>query len=919
MAIERIFLGWDGPALHRAADWLYDRYGSQMGNVLVAVPGGLAGRRLEEILGNHPDGPLISVPQVTTFGNLLESLYTPHRPICDSMTSMLVRVHTLKQVEASDLSVLLNEPPAADELITWLGIARDLQTLDDNLGRQGLTVDHVLQHIETWEDFPQLARWQLIDQLQRGYETILEQQNLADRNLARRIALDQKAVRCNHDLVLLATSDISRIARMFLHELGKTNQITALLHAPADAADKFDAMGGFDVDAWSQTPIVLDEQTVQIVDKPSEQTHVILQSLQARETCEVDRVTIGLGDEMIGPAVARTLRLTGLPTHLAAGTLLSKTRPATLLFALQRYLQTQQMSDLASLIRHPDMERYLLRAVPSCDDLLTLLDDYICDHLAGSATEPFLGDQETIDQLNSIRAAIENLAGNEAAGQKPVRQWAEHISRLLVQLYGSEPLSVDDDDKLVKSLKQLASALRSVHQSPLTAEVLPQTTLGGAISLILSNAAANAIPADGGDPAIQLIGWLELQLDDAPTLFVTSVNEGMIPASTSRDPFLPDSLCRQLGMPDDQHRLARDTMMMTAILNSRPNVKLIASRRSQENDPLAPSRLLLRGQPDDLAPAVLRYYDDSKPVRKGLLIQPGDQNRFTIPLPIHDDERLTELSVTAFRAYLACPYRFYLRYVLKLEPKDDQAVELDSRLFGTLAHEVLGAFGRSDIAHSTQSKQILKFLNASLDEHVLKYYGYSPRAAVVIQCHRLKYRLEAFAEWQARNTADGWLIIPEQVEARHRTILNVDGKPFAVNGQIDRIDHHSEHGYRVLDYKTGDSGYAPRKTHQEGPDNQWKDLQLPLYRNLVTELVGDEPAGLGYIMLPKKVADTGQAIADWSDNELAEATEVARQIIRDIRNGIFWPLSEPPNFVDGYEFICHDRDRRRAMPQEAGR
>ena len=41
------FLGWGDDLIARAAEWLVSEYGSELGSVLVAVPGGRAGRTLQ--------------------------------------------------------------------------------------------------------------------------------------------------------------------------------------------------------------------------------------------------------------------------------------------------------------------------------------------------------------------------------------------------------------------------------------------------------------------------------------------------------------------------------------------------------------------------------------------------------------------------------------------------------------------------------------------------------------------------------------------------------------------------------------------------------------------------------------------------------------------------------------------------------
>jgi hypothetical protein len=276
------------------------------------------------------------------------------------------------------------------------------------------------------------------------------------------------------------------------------------------------------------------------------------------------------------------------------------------------------------------------------------------------------------------------------------------------------------------------------------------------------------------------------------------------------------------------------------------------------------------------------------------------------------------MRVTEFRDYLACPYRYYLRHRLRLEGLADQAQELDGGAFGSLAHEVLGEFGRSDAAGSTDAEEIAAVLEAELAGAVKRIYGGRPLSSIRVQQEQLAARLRAFARWQATHAADGWRI--ERVEEGpppEKALLDVDDRPIGLRGRIDRIDVHEATGRRiVLDYKTSDRVETPERSHRR-PKTGWVDLQLPLYRHLARALGIDGPVGLGYIALPKDVARVGLLEAEWSDVDLADAEEAARQVVRDIRAGKFWPPADPPPaFCEEFSAICQDGQFGSALADE---
>jgi RecB family exonuclease len=263
------------------------------------------------------------------------------------------------------------------------------------------------------------------------------------------------------------------------------------------------------------------------------------------------------------------------------------------------------------------------------------------------------------------------------------------------------------------------------------------------------------------------------------------------------------------------------------------------------------------------------------------------------------------MRVTAFRDYLACPYRFYLRHVLRLDSLDDASVELDPAGFGSLAHEVLSDFGRSDFRDSTDAVRLSRFLTRRLEARTEERFGPSVLPAVRVQVDQLRSRLHAFADWQARRAAAGWRIEEAELDVPEATLM-VDGEPMSISGRIDRIDFHPGENRRlILDYKTSERARTPEEAHRKR--DEWVDLQLPLYRLLLGGRPETGTVELGYLHLPKRTEEVGVSIATWSEEDLASADEKAREVVRQVREGNFWPKSdEPPPFSDAYRAICQD-------------
>jgi RecB family exonuclease len=352
---------------------------------------------------------------------------------------------------------------------------------------------------------------------------------------------------------------------------------------------------------------------------------------------------------------------------------------------------------------------------------------------------------------------------------------------------------------------------------------------------------------------------------------------------------------------------------LSTLLASRQRIDLIVARRNVDGDPLAPSRLLFATDRETMAERARKFF--AQPTSTHALpplvgqLRPGcDVANLFVPPPVPLSEPVRELSVTAFRDYLACPYRFYLRRVLHLRAVDDTAEELDGALFGSLLHEVLQRFGNGPCRDSTNAGEIEEFLEHTLNELAAGEFGQRALASVLVQLAQMRLRLRAFAEKQALWAAASWRIEHTEVPAagHKETTLNVDGESLVLRGRIDRIDVNHETGERViLDYKSSDSGKSPEKVHQRS--GQWVDLQLPLYRHLVRSLGMDGPVRLGYVLLPKDISNVDFCLAEWTEDDLVAADEVAYDVIRDIRAERFWPPTDPPpDFSEEFASICQD-------------
>ncbi len=916
MSIDRVFLNWDRRCLATAVDYLVEQFGSDetldLHGVVVAVPGSRAGRRLLEILVEQADQRkwILSPPTIITVGKLPELLYQAKRPFADELVQQLAWIEALNHTDPQRLKRLSSTVPAEDDLTAWLALGAMLGRLHRELAADGLDFSAVADCGSRIDGFHEQQRWQVLAEIQQQYLRTLDELELWDLQTARLYAIREGECATDKRIVLVGTVDLNRSQRLMLDQVAE--RVTALVFAPEQLADRFDEHGCIRPEAWQDVAIDLSDQQIELVDSPTDQAVAVARAVAALNGCySAEQITVGVPDERLVPHVEQHLKQCGVPARYGVGLPIGQSSPYRLLAAVADYLEGRRFSAFAALVRHPAVAGWWA-GKEICGDWLSELDRYYCDHLPYRLGDQWLGPDKHYAELKQVHCAIEDLLNDLGGDARPLDRWGQPIVDLLVGIFGQSELdrNVEPDRTILAACERIQKVLRDNLTTP--KRLIPDVSGADAVRLVLRQVEGESIARLPDRAAVELLGWLELPLDDAPALIVTGFNEGSVPTSLNADLFMPNRLRRALGILDNDRRYARDAYALSVLAASRPELKLIAGRRSVDGDPLAPSRLLFACDEETTARRALVLFSSEESASGGAILpgalRPGqEQSRFEVPRPRPLAEPVTSMRVTEFRDYLACPYRYYLKLRLGLDGLADSAEELDGAAFGTLAHAVLARFGKGPAADSTDPDEIRDQLSEALDHVALGEYGKHPLAAVRVQIEQLRGRLMAFADWQAGWAAEGWRI--EYVETgpeERKAALMVDGRPMYLRGRIDRIDVHQKTGkWMIFDYKSSDTAKTPDKLHRTG--GKWTDLQLPLYRHLAAGLGIEGPVELAYIVLPKDTGKVGHLPAEWTDEELQDADRTAEEVIRRVRAEEFWPpASPPPAFSEHLAAICKD-------------
>ena len=181
---ERVFLGWNSAFLPKCAAHLLQRYGPDLSQVQITLPGRRAGRRLKELLLEQAPASW-APPQTTTLGQLSDHLTTQTLPCAPELLRDLTWVQVLQQQRKSDLEKVLAELPQSKEFSAWWPLAKTIQDLHRDLGGAMHTFAEAGQFASAAEG----PRWLALTRIQQDYAALLADAGYGDPHLMRLEAL----------------------------------------------------------------------------------------------------------------------------------------------------------------------------------------------------------------------------------------------------------------------------------------------------------------------------------------------------------------------------------------------------------------------------------------------------------------------------------------------------------------------------------------------------------------------------------------------------------------------------------------------------------------------------------------------------------------------------------------------------------
>lgn len=934
------FWNWDRPVLDHAVEELtrgWDTGALELGDAIIVCPTAEAVRRLRQALAETAAdrGSAVMAPHVWHPASALSPLAEAQQQhtIAPALQERMAWSEVLLRAPVEEMKALFPSLPASRDLGWASSVAETLRTTRHALGAGGHTMASAAEELSVMDS---AERWQHLVTLENAYLRLLERWGLEDaqeykRHVARHPMLPEGVSR----VLVCAVADAPPLFLQWLQALPAEVETHIFVHAPEALRRCFSHLGVPLKEAWGDEARLrcpVPHAFMRCVPGPEEQARLAVQLLTDMAS-KGTSVAIGTCDPSLASTLEGTLSGEGARVYNPAGRSARQHIIAQVLRAGWKTATSASWRAWLPFLRMDDVLRAVCRdAGARPTEVLTALDDFHAGHLP-----------PTIEDAVSLSAGHEDLARLHAvlsAAVKASEIWGAGscvaaLRDFLLWLYGERSFDTATESdrhfgEIFGEVLRLAADVDAVRGNA------PPIDLLGHVLDALEEGQMSDVR---GEAELVIHGWLELPWEAAPGLVITGFNDEHVPGNPGGDPFLPDKAREKLGLSCQGTRRARDAYLLHAMAAQRQKrgaLHVILGRVSKDNDALRPSRLLLDASDEEL-PARVRHLFPQEEESAGQT-RPARTLAFGLR-PELKAWRAERVSPSDLRAYLACPFRFYLARVLRMEAVESGQREMSPADFGSLMHAVLESFGKDPlISTSTNEMEIASWLEDALAKNVRARHGVQPLFAVALQAESMRQRLRAFARLQAEQRSDGWRIIA--VEERIDATWGVTIGDVPLVGTIDRVERHDTTGrMRIVDYKTSRQKQGPAGAHrrkvkaEEASDasQQWKhftdgrghlmrwtDLQLPLYVEAARRKwpeAGEIEAA--YVCLPATVEDIKMRSWEGLDEHLlSSAWLCAERAVQQMKDGVFWPPASRADY-DAYSEMFTGDITRGALPPDA--
>ena len=434
--------------------------------------------------------------------------------------------------------------------------------------------------------------------------------------------------------------------------------------------------------------------------------------------------------------------------------------------------------------------------------------------LSHALTRIEIDDPQLLHSTQILLTELQQTIATWLTGKKTLAQWCELLDQMLDRL-GVRPLLEKDSTgtKLLHLLDDLITrSLQVDHQK------FSLTEFRALLDLHLEQSTSTSTPDHTGYRITFLpLNGLRMRYFDA--VLMAGCDENRLPAPLQETLFLSSTLRTQLGLLDRARSQQQQLCDLAELLLNQSIVCFSWQAQGKQGEllSLAPWLLRLEKYLEQVIPEKIVRQIYQTPVYQ------TDTRSCTLPRPIAIAPFPKTISTNSYNALRRCPYQFFSRHLLGLQPLTSLEDSLEKRDLGIWLHELL-------FRYHHQPNTSLMALSETFFKQKIAQDG---RAIVYWQ--QWRKLIPAYLAWHQQRLTEGWQWHQGEQELQR----TVNDPELCLIGRIDRIEQHTEQGYAVLDYKVQNKRVLSSKLKKID-----EDVQLPFYA-----LLQNDVAQAGWVTL----------------------------------------------------------------------
>ncbi|MCX7868517.1 MAG: hypothetical protein N2322_01075, partial [Terrimicrobiaceae bacterium] len=567
-----VYLRGRQPLAEQTARYLLESAGSRdLACDLVIVPTAAAGRRIRHALGASGGAwsPEFRLP--------MDALVAGDAQEAKAFERLAAWALSLEKARPGELF------PSAEFLeaaAARLRTAAAFIRLEDELAEAGMGPQDLAE-----KDLPEAGRWREIAALSHRAESLLEAAGLQHPN-RRKLEEARSPARTFRKITVACVPDLPTLVVRWLEAMArKGTAVEILAWAPEGVEASWDQWGR-PMEVAGPFP---SGRSIRAYACVADEVRGILEFFAAAK--EPGDYASVLADSELAAELALAVGERGLVAYEPSGVPLSQTRAGRAAQLWKTWCGTKEFASLRTLCEDPAVASWIgEKAGLGISDVLEVLEELSAQCFA-----------RTLDQALDI-----HRPANRPKRQRDAEAF-ERRKKFLEALKGLPMGGVLPAARGCAQARGAAEVMElwdQVAASQLVPSGMREEVFGAAL------AEARLYEARPEAASFEIQGWLEAPWQNASRLAISGCSAGVLPALPAPEPFLPDSMRQELGLPSSQSRRLRDACMLACLTASRDpeDFLLTFSRNGPDDSPQLPSELLLQCPGGELPERILSVF-----------------------------------------------------------------------------------------------------------------------------------------------------------------------------------------------------------------------------------------------------------------------------------------------------------------------